>query len=333
MRRTNVLITIDTEFSAGGFWENPNAKPVGPQAVYLEVEGRSQGLGFLLDTFRRYGVTGTFFIESLHVLCFGYEPMGGIAREIRNAGQDVQMHLHPMWLAFEQRDDPHRFMRGDSMAGRDKAFLHRVFDVAEETFRRWGLAPPVAVRNGNLHADLTVYEVMGERGLRLASHIGLAIFRPPERMLQLASGRHWVNGVLEVPVLSYTDYSMRGRPHRKTLTIMGSSFDETVHLLEAAHARNAEQVVILTHAHEFIKSRDLGFRRIRPHAVNQERLTRLCQYLDDNRDKFETPGFADCAPSWLAGPGSENDDTYTVPLWPAFKRMVQNKLADTFWLY
>jgi hypothetical protein len=331
MQRTDVLLTIDTEFSAGGFWADPESKPVGPRAVDLEIDGRSHGLGFLLDTFRRSSVTATFYVEALNVLCFGDEPMGRVAREIRDAGQDVQLHLHPMWMGFENSEDPRGAMPGDSMAGRDKAFLKRVFDVAEGAFERWGLARPVAVRNGNLQTDRTVYEVMGERGLRLASHIGLAVSRPPEPELHLCSGRHRIEGVLEVPVLSYREGSADGR--LKSLTITGASFQETVHLLESAHARGLGQVVILTHAHEFVKARDVQFRNIRPHGVNQRRLTRLCEYLDRNRDRFDTPGMANRAERWLAAPEESDDPGLTVPFWPALKRKVQNRLCDKIWWY
>ena len=50
--KTKVFITIDTEFSIGGAFEAPlTVKPIGSQNVWCEAGGKSQGLGFMLDTF------------------------------------------------------------------------------------------------------------------------------------------------------------------------------------------------------------------------------------------------------------------------------------------
>ncbi|NJO38754.1 MAG: hypothetical protein HC871_15560 [Rhizobiales bacterium] len=100
---TEVVITIDTEFSVAGAFDDPTGqtRPVGEPNVTGLVDGKEQGLGFMLETFARHGAVATFFVETLHVRHFGLEPMGALARRIHAAGHDVQLHLHPLWLAFE----------------------------------------------------------------------------------------------------------------------------------------------------------------------------------------------------------------------------------------
>jgi hypothetical protein len=46
------------------------------------------------------------------------------------------------------------------------------------------------------------------RGLRLASNVGLGLWRPRDPTLQVTGGLHWIDSVLEVPVLSYLQLNM-----------------------------------------------------------------------------------------------------------------------------
>jgi hypothetical protein len=94
-RPIEVCITIDTEFSIGGNFEDPALAPVTEPIVLGSVGGREQGLGFLLDSLGEFGIRATFFVETLQTAYFGDEPMGGIARRIAAAGHDVQLHSPP----------------------------------------------------------------------------------------------------------------------------------------------------------------------------------------------------------------------------------------------
>jgi hypothetical protein len=63
--RTEVAITIDTEFSvAGAFEDFERYKPIAEQMVDCAVDGKSEGLGFLLETYEKYDVPATFFVEA-----------------------------------------------------------------------------------------------------------------------------------------------------------------------------------------------------------------------------------------------------------------------------
>jgi hypothetical protein len=62
--RTQIAITIDTEFSIGGAFADPERRrPIGEANVTCPVGGREQGLGFMLDTFARHGTRATFFTK------------------------------------------------------------------------------------------------------------------------------------------------------------------------------------------------------------------------------------------------------------------------------
>src|SRR5260370_2589505 len=131
-----VCITIDTEFSIGGNFENPALTPVAEPIVLGSVGGKEEGLGFLLDSFAEFGIRATFFVETLQTAYFGDEPMGGIARRIAAAGHDVQLHLHPCWLHYEETEGP-KPAPHDSCAGRTDAELRHFFEFGLSVFARW----------------------------------------------------------------------------------------------------------------------------------------------------------------------------------------------------
>lgn len=319
---TDVFITVDVEFSAAGYWADPDKKPV--EDVDFAVDGEAQGLGFILSAMGRHGIVGTFFVETAHLRTLDTTAMGAVAARLRDAGQDVQLHLHPMWLTEDRANVD------DRMAGRDEEFLRGIFRQGKEAFAAWGVPAPTVFRAGNLMVDAAVYGAMADEGIPVGSNIGLGVVRPAEPELQLCSGRRRIGGAVEVPILSYEAYRVGRGTTLRTLTITGASFGETKWLLEAAHARGFQEVVILTHAHEFIKARDVRFETRRKNRVNQDRLERLCRYLADNRDRFATPGMGACVDRWTAAPDAESV-TLKVPVRHALQRTMVNALNDSVW--
>jgi len=104
--RTEVCLTIDTEFSIAGAFADPvNRRPVGEARVYCPAQGEDCGLPFILRTLARFAVPATFFVETLNTAYFGDAPMRRIAETIVAAGQDAQLHLHPCCI-FVNRIGP-----------------------------------------------------------------------------------------------------------------------------------------------------------------------------------------------------------------------------------
>ncbi len=87
MTKTLVTLTVDTEASIAGAYANPDRfKPNFAGPVDGMVSGRSEALGFLIETFERFGIQATFFIETLHTRYFGDEPMKRRCEALRAAG-------------------------------------------------------------------------------------------------------------------------------------------------------------------------------------------------------------------------------------------------------
>ncbi len=324
--RTQVAITIDTEFSIGGAFGDPERRtPVGAANVTCPVGGREQGLGFLLETFARHGTSATFFVEAVQTAWFGDRPMGELVERILAAGQDVQLHLHPCWTAFRYADWRSRLTAGapdDNCDGRETAELEALIGEGSAALQRMGAPRPVALRTGNLRADRNVYRAMRACGLPLASNVGLGLNRPTDPTLRLRGGRHRIEGVLEAPVLTYA----AGRADR-LFTTTATSWAETEGLLWAAREAGVETLVLLTHPFEFIKGDRLDPARQRVNRINQRRLERLCAFLAEHDDQFESVSFAQAEPGWLAS-SDQPEPQLRAPLLPVLGRMVENKAND-----
>lgn len=323
---THVHITVDTEFNIGGAFAAPHTRrPVGAESVYCEVDGRSEGLGYLLRTLDNHGLRGTFFVEALNTAYFGDAPMGRIAAELHAHGQDVQLHLHPCWTYFLHDDWAERLERdppNDDITRRSVEEIATLIRAGADTFARWGLPDPKVLRTGGLRVGRSVYQAMRECGLPMASNIGLGVYRPAEAELCLYAECHAIEGIMELPVTTYSDFRLGSRIHHKTLTITGTSWPEMRTLLQRARAAELSDVVILTHPFEFVKHRDATYRELYRDRVNQRRLSRLCAFL------AEEPGFRAVTMSERIGSCQPRDRNplLTVPPAYALGRIIVNQI-------
>jgi hypothetical protein len=307
--RTRVCITIDTEFSIAGAFAASNRRPVAEPMVWCNVDGRSEGLGFMLDCFASHNITATFFVEALHRYYFTDDPMRPIVERIRTGGHEIQLHAHPCWSVFQHEDWQERVRqtpRQDDFFGRPEDDSVRLIEYGLAVFRDWGLPAPQVFRSGSLQHDDLLYRALARTGIPYSSNIGQAIFDSGDPHYKLYSGRHLRHGVLECPVLTFSDWSVPGKRHLKSLTITGTSFAETRSLLDEAQRAGIGQVVVLTHPFEYVQSHDDTLAHARRHRLNQKRLAQLCQYVDQQRDRFLPSGIAEAASEPLRREDGDN---------------------------
>ena len=97
---TDVLITIDTELSAGlhqrGFSPGEN------HAASIDgvVDRGSVGIGWQMDRMEAHGLRGVFFVDPMPALIYGPDVLPPIVAPILARGHDVQLHIHTEWLAW-----------------------------------------------------------------------------------------------------------------------------------------------------------------------------------------------------------------------------------------
>src|SRR5262249_30467518 len=267
-----VCITVDTEFSIGGNFGNPEMAPIAKPIVLGTIGRQEHGLGFVLQGLAGFGVRATFFLETLQTAYFGDEPMQGIAGRIAGAGHDVQLHLHPCWLHYEApakrgRDgDP-----DDSCAGRNDAELDHFFNLGLSAFSRWSLPAPIAVRAGNFQVDANFYLAAARWGLALSSSVVLRPNSPSDKNLVAVGVWRRIGQVLEFPVFSYA-YQIGPNEWLRPLAITACSHREILSVLHQAHHHNISPIVIHTHPQEYLKRKDVTYATLRRNRVNQTRL-------------------------------------------------------------
>ncbi len=330
---TEITITIDTECSVAGAFANPDKyKPVAEEAIICEVDGKEHGVGFLLDTFKEYGITASFFIECAHYYYFGDEPMRSVVQRILDAGQDTQLHVHPCWMYYNENPALGDFPTDDSCKGRSYSELRKIFELSMDIFERWSGKKPDAIRTGSLVADMNIYRVMQDLGIPLSSNIAIGVNVPDEPTLNLHGGRHMVDGVMELPVFSYRDMNLFGRRNIKSLQITSCSWPEMKYLLRKARAEGIENIVILTHPFEYIKKSDPHFSKSIRNRVNQERLINLCRFISENDQDFVSADFGSYRDEWLQN-GERGEAMISTPSYYMVGRKLHNKLNDTLWSY
>jgi len=294
--KTKVVLTVDTEPSVAGVFQDPdNRLPLIDEPVAGLVDGRSEALGFIVETLKANGLVGTFFVETLHTRAFPASSMGRYVDQLLAAGQDVQLHIHPVWRTW--RDGRlHPVNRStDACADLGRAELADVMGAGREQIRAWTGHPATGVRAGNFSTSKTVFEASADAGLAYSSHICLALVRPPEPELALAGGAATIAGMRELPVTCFVDRSVAGWGRLRPLQVNALSGAEMATMLSRMQASSQPVAMVVTHPFDLLKRLDKQFTGMRADRIVQARWRSLCAFLATNQDRFETVTLATAA--------------------------------------
>jgi len=147
----NVFLTIDVETYSGNY--------------DLDVRGRGKGLDYILGRCDECGIKATFFVEAMGATQWGDGPLREICSLIREAGHDIQLHVHPVVARVEGFVD-----QDDTLWKHDRATQCRLIRTGLDVLRECGVTRVAAFRAGDLAADTTTLEAMLECGIRLGSN-------------------------------------------------------------------------------------------------------------------------------------------------------------------
>jgi hypothetical protein len=280
---TGVLISIDTELTwrahmAGASWLDNYARSIEPGRV---------GLGYQLATLTKYDLKACFFVDPLPALLFGIEPIRRMVGTILDAGQEVQLHIHPMWAQADRRDPapdapPIRFeLTGFS----EEEQLALILDGAE-MLRTAGAPDPLAFRAGSFAANVDTFRALARAGIRIdSSHNGSQMPWPCETGLPATAVAPLRVGTLtELPVglLRESGGTLRH------LQIGAVSLTEMRAALLHAEMEGAPLVTIVGHSFE-LATRDGE----RANDIVRHRFDGLCRWLGSAAERFPTRFAAD----------------------------------------
>ena len=101
--KTRVYLTVDTENSMGGAWDDVNKRPVpAERRIFCKMGERDFGIGWICDELDKRGFRATFFCEVLASLVLGDADTSSYLNYLVSRGQDVQLHAHPVFYFYRK---------------------------------------------------------------------------------------------------------------------------------------------------------------------------------------------------------------------------------------
>jgi hypothetical protein len=221
------------------------------------------------------------------------EPLRKIVTLIQAGGHEVQLHIHTEWLEH----------MSDSVLSRKTGQNLKDFSEEEQTvliarglnnLRAAGVSSVCAFRAGNYGANFDTLRALARNGILfdtshntcyLDSDCGMPTPRPVLQPVQM-------NGVYEFPVSYFSDWP----GHYRHAQLCACSWGELESALRDARRRAWYAFVVVLHSFELIRHGTTFAEPARADSIVIRRFERLCQFLADNRDKFQTAVFSDISP-------------------------------------
>lgn len=307
---TRVFLTIDTEL----MWRHHVAGLDAGTIVQRSLEPAGVGVGWQLQMLAAHGLKACFFVDPMPALVYGLDPIKRVVEAILEAGQEVQLHLHPNWTGAHAGD------RGASYGpfelidyGLDEQV--ELISGASDMLVAAGAPEPVAFRSGSYSASDDTLGALARLGFAYdSSHNGSEHPWPSAISLgerQIAPVEHL--GVIEVPVTLIEDQ----RGHLRHFQICALSAAEMKAALDHGVRANHAAVTIVSHGFELANRAGT-----RANAVHVSRFQALCRMLARRRAALVTEHFAD-RPAMALG----QDD---APLGPSILR-TRWRQAEQLW--
>lgn len=288
----NVYLTFDIEVWCNG-WKHLDENF--PSSFDRYVYGRSAAgewaLPKTLEILNRHGLHGVFFVESLFAARFGMKPLETIVRLIRDAGQEVQQHLHAEWTdeAVEPLI-PNCAMKRQHLSFYDLDEQTALIGHGRRLLEAAGSGPITAFRAGSFAADRNTFEALSRNGIRIDSSLNRchAVSAPELRDGRQDFDRPFeIGDVLTLPVSVFRDGFGRDRPAQ----VGACSASELRAAMKSAAAQGHRHFVIVSHNFEMLRSGSS-----QPDWVVARRFEQLCAFLAQQRGRFTVRGFDAAVP-------------------------------------
>lgn len=282
----DVYITVDTETWCGG-WDNIDRKF--PLAFNNYIYGRTPvgdyGLPYQLALLKEHDLKAVFFVEPLFSMRFGKTYLEEIVGLILEAGQSVELHLHPEWTdESKQIIFPHITRKREHLKFFSYEEQKHLILLGLELLNDAGCKNISAFRAGSFGANDDTLRAASACGLTYDSSYNACI---PECEINAFSDIQQpfkLENIIEVPMTTFID----GIGKRRHAQLTACSFSELKMSLNEAYKNNWPSYVLLSHSFELIK-----LAQTTPDKLAVRRFENLCAYLNNNRDKFRTCFFTD----------------------------------------
>jgi hypothetical protein len=283
----NVYLTFDIEVWCDG-WNDLDGVFPGNFARY--VYGRSSygsyALPKTLEILDRQGLKGVFFVEPLFAARFGLRYLAEIVALIKDAGQDVQLHLHPEWTdEISPHPIPNVVAKRQHLSYYDLAEQTALIAFGKQLLDAAGGGVATAFRAGSYAANADTFVALGHNGLALDSSLNncYAISGSDVERDLLSNAPLSMGTVLSYPVSIFRDGMRRLRPAH----VAGAGFSELRLAMLDAKRMGQTDFVIVSHNFEMLKPRSS-----QPDWTVVRRFEKLCAFLGAHADAFRVRTFA-----------------------------------------
>ena len=315
--KLNVFLTVDTEvWPRTPDWRSSGLEEELGYFIYGRTRDGDYGLSFQIDMLNAYGLKGVFLVETLFACIVGLEPLRRIVSLIQTGGHEVQLHLHTEWLTH-MSDSVLPKKTGQNIKDFSEEEQTMLIARALDNLRAAGASSVCAFRAGNFGANFDTLRALARNGILfdtshntcyLDSDCGM---RTPDPVLQPVL----MHGVYEFPVSYFSDWP----GHYRHAQLCACSWSELESALRDARRRSWYAFVVVLHSFELIRHGRSFAEPAGADSIVIRRYERLCRFLANNRDQFQTAVFSDIAPQGIPAAN------FTGPL--------RSKLSSTVWRF
>lgn len=294
MKKINVFITVDTETSIGGAFRSKNLHPVGNRKrIFCKLGKKWYGIPLIMEIADRYGLPVTFFLEALHARYFGLSALQVAADFILSRNHDVQLHIHPNYLNFEQGSlKAGKKQFGDLIGNYTFSEQVEIIEEGMDLLAAAGIAEPVAFRAGCFGASQETAAALKKCGLLIDSSYNACYLDQsclfPDLQINDAAA---VDGIYEFPITVFFAGKGNEVHSLKPLDVNGSSFYEIKRVLLDAAAAGPYNITIILHSFSFLMPFDLQYRRLKPRYQVISWFEKLCDFLAGHEELFNVTTF------------------------------------------
>jgi hypothetical protein len=297
----NVHLTFDVEVWCNGWGElDSSFKGSFDRYVYGSSRHGQYALPKTLEILNRNSLHGVFFVEPLFAARFGLEHLQTIVKLIRDAGQEVQLHIHPEWtdeitpaiiLDNEKKRQHLTYYSVDEQT--------RLIAFAKDLLERAGSGPITAFRAGSFAANYDTFEALRRNAILIDSSLNRCYSVSGQGIKRAAQvdSPFVINGVSTYPVTVFRDGFGKNRPAH----VAACGREEMRESIASAKAAGLTDFTIVSHNFEMLKPGGSE-----PSWVVVRRFERLCAYLAEHSADYPVTNY-----SPLNGTSAESKTTTT----------------------
>ena len=161
---TRVFLTIDTEL----MWRHHAAGHRPNTIIKRSLEPAGVGVSYQLARLSEFGLKACFFVDPMPALVYGIDALRPVVEAILDAGQEVQLHLHPNWAGARAGDHGAAFARFELV---EYAYHEQraLIAQARALLVEMGAPPAIAFRSGSYAANDDTLRALAALGTRARS--------------------------------------------------------------------------------------------------------------------------------------------------------------------